>query len=128
MLGLRKFMWGKSTVVENVIYLWGRGSNAFINLMLSVLLSNNIYFIFIFKQSPTDWQGWLWHHLCPIGPQSPCDWRYLIFYVQFLISTKIFSFTRWHFISMFARLYTCIVQSAQQKGCVWWPVWNSNLF
>ena len=43
---------------KNVLFLWGRRSDVFINFMLSILLSNgyNVNFTFIFKLSPTDGQ------------------------------------------------------------------------
>ena len=84
--------------MENVLYMWGRRSNVFINFMLSVLLSNsyNICFLFILQLSPADRQGCLWHNIYSIGPQSWCGWRYLIFYVLNPIFTVIFSFTRFY--------------------------------
>ena len=52
-------MWGKCSVMENILYLWGRRSNVFINFLWSVLLFNDysINFIFIFKLSHTDGAG-----------------------------------------------------------------------
>ena len=106
---------------KNILYLWGRSSNVSINFMLSVLLSNgyNIPFISILKLSPTNGQMWLWHCVWPIGPKSLCGWRYLIFYVQYLIYTRIFDFTRCCFIWTFARLNACIVPSAEWEGWIW---------
>ena len=100
--------------------IYGAEADVFINFMWSMFLSNgcNFPFIFIFKVSPTDGQVWLWHCGLPVGPQSLCSWRYLIFYVQYLIYTKIFDFTRWHVICMFVGLNTCIGPSTRWDRCI----------
>ena len=104
---------------ENVLYLWGRRSNVFISLMWSVLCPVVIiFFIFILYLSSADGQGCLCYNGFVIAPQARCGWRYLIFYVLYHIYTKIFSFSKWCFISTFTRLYSCIGSSTEQKGVV----------
>ena len=46
-------------------------------------------------------------------PQSPCGFKVSNLLCSISHLQKIFSFTKWHFINTFARLYTCVGLSAE---------------
>ena len=117
MLALWNLMLGKCSVMEKCTVCMGQKQMYLILCGVCFCPMAVIFLlIFIFKLSPTNGQVWWWHDGWPIGPQSLCGWRYLIFYDQYLIYTRIFSFTRWHSICMFARLNTCVGPSKERAA------------
>ena len=119
-------MWGKCSVIALCTVPVGQ---KLIHLLILcwVFLSNGFnFFILIFKLSSTNGKMWLWHHGLLVRTQLLCGWRYLAYFIQYLILVIMSDFTRWHLSAHILRC--CVYVSAYVQGKGVHFKWDKEMF